>query len=532
MPGWDLAKLRLFSWCALGRMYMKCIVVYILCMSRSGVDRARLSSSERELLALVSRAAFANPFGAERWELDAQVAEVPPDTPDIVARVVAKAQGVLDAHAPVDLRAFGPADAELVEHAVLFVAFHRFADAFDALIAEQATQEAPRPFPAHEEIGAFLVERGLGRSRVERALELFYQMRRAYHFIATSLVGGSTSMRRLREALWNQVFTKDVRRYERHLWNRMEDFATILTGETGTGKGAAAAAIGRSGFIAWRGDRFETSFDPMFVPVNISELPGTLLESALFGHEKGAFTGAIARHEGVFARSLPHGTIFLDEIGEVSLPAQVKLLRVLQERTFTPLGAGKSRRFEGRVVAATHRSLAELRAQGRFRDDFYYRLCSDRVELPTLRQRLEEDPSELDSLVATVVARIVGSADRGLIAEVREAIARDVSPGHRWPGNVRELEQCVRRVLLTGRCEPDEEVAFEESPVECFWAQARAGRLEAKELLAGYCALLHERLGTYEAVAQVTGLDRRTAKKNVLAGRQGLEADDPPTRLR
>ncbi len=487
-------------------------------MSTPKARSSRLTPSERDLLVLVSRAAFANPFGEERWELDARIAQVAPDAPDVLDRVVARARAVLEGHATLDLRAFGTTDADLLEDALLFVAFHRFAEAFDRLIVEQAGQELPRAFPVHQEIGTYLVERGVRRVRVGRALELFYQMRRAYHFIVSALVGASPSMRRLREALWNQVFTRDVRRYERHLWDRMEDFATILTGETGTGKGASAAAIGRSGFIAWRGDRFETSYGSMFVPVNMSELPGTLLESALFGHEKGAFTGAIARHEGVFARSLPHGTIFLDEIGEVSVPAQVKLLRVLQERTFTPIGADKSRRFEGRVVAATHRSLDELRRQGRLRDDFYYRLCSDRIEVPTLRQRLEEAPSELDTLLAAVVERIVGSPDRMLIGEVREAIDRDLPSGYCWPGNVRELEQVVRRVLLTGRCGPDDARVPRRTSADRFWQRAEQGDLDVKALVAGYCALLYERLGTYEAVAKVTGLDRRTVKKNVLLG--------------
>ncbi|MEM9383233.1 MAG: sigma 54-interacting transcriptional regulator, partial [Planctomycetota bacterium] len=208
----------------------------------------------------------------------------------------------------------------------------------------------------------------------------------------------------------------------------------------------------------------------------------------------------------------------LDEIGEVSIPAQIKLLRVLQERTFTPVGAERARRFEGRVVAATHRSLVELRAEGRFRDDFYYRLCSDVVELPSLQQRFREAPAELSALLPVLVERIVGSPDRSLIGEVEEAIARDLPEDYPWPGNVRELEQTVRRVLLTGRCSPDPRAGGSTTTDERFWLKADNGALDAKELLAGYCALLYARLGTYEKVAQVTGLDRRTVKKNVLIG--------------
>src|SRR6185295_2591919 len=111
---------------------------------------------------------------------------------------------------------------------------------------------------------------------------------------------------------------------------------------------------------------------------------------------------------GVFERCSPHGAIFLDEIGEIGVPVQIKLLRVLQERTFSGVGGHESRRFEGRVIAATNRSLDALRAEGKFRDDFYYRLCSDVIEVPSLQQRLDEDPSELDVLLAFILRRIVG----------------------------------------------------------------------------------------------------------------------------
>src|SRR5436309_805666 len=115
-----------------------------------------------------------------------------------------------------------------------------------------------------------------------------------------------------------------------------------------------------------------------------------------FGHRKGAVTGAVEHHEGVFERCNAHGALFLDEIGEASIPVQIKLLQVLQERTFTALGGHEKKRFSGRVIAATNRPLAALRRDGRFRDDFFYRLCSDVIEVPTLRQRIAESPAELD----------------------------------------------------------------------------------------------------------------------------------------
>ncbi|HEU4536573.1 MAG TPA: sigma 54-interacting transcriptional regulator, partial [Polyangiaceae bacterium] len=360
-------------------------------------------------------------------------------------------------------------------------------------------------------------------ARAERGLVLFFQMRRAWVFLARELAGRGPSMRRLRASLWNAVFTRDVVRYEASLWDRMEDFSTLLLGETGAGKGAAAAALGRSGLVAFDARRgaFAPSFLGTFVPVNLAELTETLLESELFGHAKGAFTGAVAARDGLFSRTRRHGAIFLDEIGELSPRVQVKLLRVLQERSFVPVGGATPKRFEGRVIAATHRPLAALRREGRFRDDLFYRLCSEAVVVPPLRARLAEDPRELGELVAHLVARTLGAPNEEVAAEVEAAVARDLGPRHGWPGNVRELEQCVRSVLLTGRAasEANHGASGGEGggPTEALVDALRRGALDAETLLDRYCALLYATHGSYEAVARVTGLDRRTVKRRVLA---------------
>ncbi|MCU0676975.1 MAG: sigma 54-interacting transcriptional regulator [Myxococcota bacterium] len=487
----------------------------------------QLLPADREFLALVSSAAFANPFGLERYHLDAKLAECPPDTPDIVALVVARVGDHLRRSKARDrrpvlegsLNEFAPDDAQLLEDALLFESFHRFAEPFDDLLAREVGATSAQPFPEHRTIGAHLVARGFAEARVPRALELFWQLRRAWRFLRESLPGASASARRLREDLWDALFTKDVRRYERHLWNRMEDFSLLLLGPTGTGKGAAARALGRSAFVAFGKDRFVRAHESQHVAISLAELHEGLVESELFGHEKGAFTGAIARHEGVLARCPAHGVLFLDEIGEVSLPTQTKLLRVLQERTFTPVGSHHVARFEGRVVAATHRDLRALRAEGRFRDDFWYRLSSHTIRLASLRERLDEDPNELTILVATLVRRIVGDASRELEGTVLEALSRDVPAGYAWRGNVRELEQAIRRVLLTGRCEV--EAATESSSAHDPFAAARAGELDADGLVRAYCAHLFARHGSYVEVARRTGLDRRTVAKHVRNASEG-----------
>jgi transcriptional regulator with GAF, ATPase, and Fis domain len=239
-----------------------------------------------------------------------------------------------------------------------------------------------------------------------------------------------------------------------------------------------------------------------------------LIESELFGHRKGAFTGAIDGHEGVFARCSAHGALFLDEIGEVSIPVQIKLLQVLQERAFTPLGGHEKKRFAGRVIAATNRSLGTLRRDGHFRDDFFYRLCSDVIEVPSLRKRIAESPGELDQLVQLMVARITGTENAELVAEATEALARDLPSDYSWPGNVRELEQAVRRILLTGRYAPQlADATTDES--EILVRQMRAGELTSAQLLAQYCAILYRKFGTYAMVAEKSGIDPRTARKYV-----------------
>jgi Sigma-54 interaction domain len=480
----------------------------------------RPGSAGAALLEAASQAAAANPFGDERPSLDAVLSGGGGDEASFEAGL-GRLEGALDrALAGRGLDALSGRARATVERALLFATFHRFAPAMDTLIERQrAAGEAPVAAPFARELLARLGARGVPAARAERWLVLFFQMRRAWVFLARDLAGRGPSMRGLRSSLWNAVFTRDVVRYEASLWDRLEDFSTLLLGETGTGKGAAAAALGRSGLIAFDAKRgvFAPSFLGTFVPVSLAELTETLLESELFGHEKGAFTGAHAAREGLFARTRRHGAIFLDEIGELSPRVQVKLLRVLQERSFVPVGGGAARRFEGRVIAATHRPLAALRREGHFRDDLYYRLCTEAIVVPPLRARLADDPRELGELIAHLVARTLGAPSEEVAAEVEAAVARDLGPGHAWPGNVRELEQCVRSVLLTGRAASAELNAGAGPPVEALVDALRRGALDAEALLDGYRALLYEGRGSYEAVARVTGLDRRTVKRRVLA---------------
>ncbi len=480
----------------------------------------KLGAADRALFRQVERAVFANPFSAERAEADRALAEAPAGAsgPEVVERGIVRVHARLErleAAAPVRLDDFGPTDRPLVEAALLFDFFYRHQAPFDDHIRRQlAASDAPLAVPFARAALAELQRRGFSAAAAGRYLALCFQLRRAFYFIHEALLGESPCMGRLRRELWNNVFTCDLGLYSRWLWRRMEDFSTLLLGETGTGKGTAAAAIGRSGFIPFDSRRgaFVESFTRSFTALNLSQFAEGLIESELFGHRKGAFTGAAEDHRGALAMCSQHGAVFLDEIGEVPATIQIKLLQVLQERAFTPVGSHARERFAGRIIAATNRPLPELLAGGRFRADFYYRLCSDTIVVPPLRQRLAEEPRELATLVAATVARLLGQPATEPVEVVLAAIRESPGPDYGWPGNVRELEQCVRRVLLKRRYDGVPAVPAGDTAAELA-AAMRDGRLTARELLSGYARVLHARLGSYGEVARRLDLDWRTVKK-------------------
>ena len=480
---------------------------------------SKLGASDRDFFTVLDRVVYGNPFSDRRDRLIQRLApesgkgNLDSDRDTLAQAVEPRLRPYA---APAALDRLSADERRLIQSGFLYVCYQRHVPPIDRLIAQESAQRESVDRIA-QSVVADLVSHGIDEALAVRYFALFFQLRRAFHFIVRSLTGNCESMRRLRSALWDNVFTHDMRAFETGLWKRMEDFSTLILGETGTGKGAAAAAIGRSEFIPYvpTERRFAANFADSFMSINLSQYPESLIESELFGHRKGAFTGAIESHQGVFERCSPHGALFLDEIGEASVPIQIKLLQVLQERTFTPLGSHEKKRFAGRVIAATNRSLAALRGSGRFRDDFYYRLCSDVIEVPTLRQRIEESARELEELVRLLVARIGGEENAERATFVLEALERDLPRGYPWPGNVRELEQAVRRILLTGRYAASLS-ADSASEDDRLAEMARAGALSAQELLGRYCALLYRRFGTYAEVAERAGLDRRTARKYVV----------------
>jgi len=480
-----------------------------------------LTGKDRDYYRKVRTAIFANPFSDERREVDKFItgASSPSTGETAVKRLIKAVKDQLIttfADQEKSLHHLQGEDRELVQYGVLFHLFHKYYTDFDNHITEQIhSGDTPIVLPFAKQALADIISYGIGKREAVRYFALFFQMRRAFYFI-NRIIGKSRCMKDLRRDLWNNIFTHDIGLYEQHLWNRMEDFSTMLLGQTGTGKGLAAAAIGRSGYIPFdeKNNRFAESFTKAFVSLNLSQFPEQLLESELFGHKKGAFTGAVEGHEGIFSRCSPYGAIFLDEIGEVSIPVQIKLLQVLQDRIFSPVGSHRPSRFQGRVIAATNRPIEELRLKGIFRDDFYYRLCSDIINVPTLAQRSQQNKNELEDLLAHTITQILGKPSPQLTATTMETISTTLPANYPWPGNVRELAQCVRRILLKKQYEGDitiSESRDQKNALDLFGQDT----FTAQQLLSCYCKQLYIKLGTYEAVARQTELDRRTVKKHI-----------------
>jgi len=213
------------------------------------------------------------------------------------------------------------------------------------------------------------------------------------------------------------------------------DSSVLILGETGTGKELIARAIHN---LSGRRER-------AFVKLNCAAIPLGLLESELFGHERGAFTGAIAQKPGRF--ELAHkGTLFLDEVGDIPLELQAKLLRVLQEQEFERLGSNKTHKVDVRLIAATHRDLAGMVKQGTFREDLYYRLKVFPIHVPALRQRTEDIPTLVWHFTA-LHGRRMNKAIDDIPPETMDALVR-----YRWPGNVRELQNFVERAVILSPC--------------------------------------------------------------------------------
>ena len=494
-------------------------------------------SDERNLLESLARLADCNPFVPEFVEWERSVLGAGHEPAGAVWSLQAAAAGESPAFAKLGViaeRAARHAREQLLRstkasveertsyaRAVVFVLYQRYADVLHDLHLNRAPGRRRvagyRRF--HRDLQHFL---GAGGVRLAQPVDpahlfaCFFQVRRAFHLIYRHIVGASRPAAHLRAAVWQSIFTHDARRYWQSLYNLMHDVTTLISGPSGTGKELVARAIGLSRYIPFDPDReaFVDNLDGAFCAVNLSAMSPTLIESELFGHRKGAFTGAIQDRVGWLEACPALGTVLLDEVGEIDASIQIKLLRVLQTREFQRIGETTPREFKGKLIAATNRDLGAEMGAGRFREDLYYRLCSDLVVTPSLRDQLRDAPGELRNLVLFVCERVIGADGAAQLAdEVLECVEHDLGPDYPWPGNVRELEQCVRNVLVRKQYRPP--AARRQSTAEDLATALREGRVTARELLRRYCTTVYARTGSYQETARRLELDRRTVKQHI-----------------
>ena len=511
-------------------------------------------AEDRPKAEALCRLTWCNPFHDERTQLERQAlgaAWKPPPADGMNwegGMPVAAANPNTEAFAPLAKRLVNEArerlrrrtptstESEHYRELVVFALFYQFMDEFHRII-RQAREKGTAPLRCvfydrfYAELQrlcppdqpALRIE-----TPPERVFATFFQVRRAYAHIHECIIGSSAEARRLRARVWQSIFTRDMARFERALIGRMGDLITLITGPSGSGKELVARAIGLSRHVPFDPAKREFAEDYLrgFYPINLAALSPTLIESELFGHRRGSFTGALGDRQGYFEACGPHGTVFLDEIGETDLGIQVKLLRVLQTRVFQRIGDTEPRTFAGKIVAATNRDLAQEMRAGRFREDLYYRLCADHVRTPALREILRDSPGELATLVRHIAARVAGPAEAtALTEEACTVLQRELPPDYAWPGNFRELEQAVRNVLVHGDYMPEASsptpVSEPQGPASGnghhsphnLAAALDAGQLTADELLHRYVTRVHQLSGSYEEAARRLGLDRRTVKK-------------------
>ncbi len=482
-----------------------------------------IESSRLEFFKLIEKIAFLNPFSQHRETIDRRILGEEAAYLDIHARINA-IQAQLSWHIQqsgllhdLAVSKIDDNERETVVIVWLYYQFHVFEKDFKQLLDQQLAsgQKNLRPQFA-EKIETCFQQAGFSIAETEKYIALFWQLHRGFYFISQHIVGEAPCIAQLRMRLWNNIFTFNPRWYMNYLSNKMEDFSTLLLGDTGTGKSLTAYTIGHSGLIPYStlDKKFRENFTQSYQAINLAQFPASLLESELFGHKKGAFTGAVEKHDGVFARCSAHGAVFIDEIGDIDIPTQVKLLNVIQDRWFCPLGSHEKIRFSGRVIAATNRDIVALRQQGEFRDDLYYRLCSDVIEIPGLQQRIAENSGELRSLINGLIRRVVDAPDDALIDQIESQINACVPKGYHWPGNVRELEQCLRQICLSGFYHIQQQAS--RITQSGFVVAEKAGEVTATKLMQQYCNYLYQKHNSYEAVARITHLDRRTVKKYIV----------------
>lgn len=369
----------------------------------------------------------------------------------------------------------------LFADAILITAFADLETAIQALRAG-AADFVLKPFRSNQILNA--VARCLDRVRLQREnYVLRYELRAAsdHMLLRDRLIGESDAIRQVRETI-----------------ARVAPLPTsvLLTGESGTGKEVAARSL----------HSLSERVDKPFVPVNCAAIPPDMIESELFGHVKGAFTGAEGSREGIFMHA-QGGTLFLDEMGDLPLALQGKLLRVLEDRRVRPVGSEREVPVDLRFVFATNADLARAVEEGRFRADLYFRINVMQIHLPPLNER-DDDVQELADLFMRKLSQQLGMPPVQLEDEARAALAR-----YDWPGNVRELRNVIERTLILGRFPLEQLGASRSPPRGTDESDGSLADLERRHILS----VLRDSGGNREEAARRLGVSRKTIDRKCAA---------------
>jgi DNA-binding NtrC family response regulator len=364
------------------------------------------------------------------------------------------------------------------------VAFIVLAEPIDLNIATQALQDGADQFlirPVNRLALLLVLQRAI-ETRIQRRRERQREAARQRQPI-DPFVGPSGAIRELHERATRVLES---------------DRPVLIQGETGTGKGVLASWLHRS----------SPRRDEVFVDLNCAGLNRELLETELFGHEKGAFTGAIAAKTGLF-ESADGGTLFLDEIGDVDLQVQPKLLKILEEGRFRRLGEVRDRTARVWLIAATHQDLSELVAQKRFREDLFYRISTIPLRLPALRERVEDIPALAEQFLVRV------SADLGRRPPALSPAALRRLQAHSWPGNVRELRNVLERAVLLSSADTldAEALGLESRAVPVLVSDGLMTIREAERILIE--RMLGEEKGNIERAANRLGISRSSLYQRI-----------------
>jgi transcriptional regulator with AAA-type ATPase domain len=426
----------------------------------------------------------------------------------------------------------GGTDHELTVYrgAALYRLFDEYGAELQRLIDEDGVD-----VPFHD---AFLARyrslfrhRGMGLSVPEPShlLALFYQARRAWYFASTKILGGSKSARAARLAIWRANLARDACAYAGGLYRVMDEIPVLITGETGTGKELAAECVAWSRYIPFDAGarRFVRRPREDYHRRNFCEVPDELVESALFGHKRGSFTGATADSPGFFGLPRANGSLLLDEVGEIPRHVQAKLLRPIQNREYTPVGDNHPREIQGRLMFATHRDLEIMCREDTFRPDLLERMNGAHVHMPSLGQILAEAPGELRTYVRAFVGKRIDPPEQAEAwTETVVASIHAQRPHHPWRRNLRELQHYTERCLL-GDADPLAPAPATTTPAsppaatttpppssEILGRRAKAGEVTLDEVARAYVTCMYALTGENASeTARRAKIDRKKVSR-------------------